>query len=74
MYYFSIAYISAKTQSSTLMKAYPWSTNDGNASWSVNGHQRPQQDTKPVSGKIANCSYYSYSRKILYSTTAHSWM
>ena len=50
------------------MRVYLWSTNDGNASWTVNGRQGPQQGTKPVRGKIANCSYsysysYSYSRK-----------
>ena len=66
MYYTSIDYISAKTHCSALMKAYLWSTNDGDASWNVDGLQGPQQDTKPASGKIANCSYsYSsfYSRK-----------
>ena len=36
------------------MKAYLWSTSDGNASWAVNGRQRPRQGTKPVSAKIAN--------------------
>ena len=57
------------------MKAYLWSTNDGNASWTVNGRQEPRQGTKPASGKIANCSsYYFYSRKNVYSTTAHSCM
>ena len=47
------------------MKAYLWSTNDGNAIWTVNGRQRPRQGMKPVSGKIANCSsyYYYYSRR-----------
>ena len=60
IYYASIAYIPAKTQSSALMKAYLWSTNDGNVRWTVKGHQGPRQSTKPVSGKIANCSY-SYS-------------
>ena len=53
------------------MKAFSWSTNDGNASWTVNGSQRPRQGTKPASGKIANCSSYyysfkSYSRKKIY--------
>ena len=38
MYYASSAYIFAKMQSSALMKPYVWS-NDGNASWTVNGHQ-----------------------------------
>ena len=58
------------------MKAYLWSTNVGNANWTVNGHQGPWQGTKLVSGKITNCSYYSYyySCKIVYSTAAHSWM
>ena len=61
------------------MKAYLWSTNDGNASWTINGREGPWQGTKLTSGKIANCSsssyhYYSYSRKIVYSTTAHLWM
>ena len=74
--------MSAKMSGSALtgMKAYFCSTNDGNATcnWTVNGHQGPLQGTKPASQKIANCSYsyyYSYySRKIVYSTTAHSWM
>ena len=35
----SIGYISAKMRSSALMKVYLWSTNDGNASWTVNGCQ-----------------------------------
>ena len=49
------------------MKAYLWSTNDGNASWTFNGRQRPWQGTKPASGKITNCSfYYPYSRKNAY--------
>ena len=78
IYYVSIAYISVKTQSSALMEAYLWSTDNGNASWTVNGRQGPRQGTKPASGKIANCSYshsyYSYSRKNVCSTTAHSWM
>ena len=58
------------------MKAYLWSTNDGKATWTINGRQRSRQGTKPASGKIANFSYsYSYySRKNVYSTTAHSWM
>ena len=59
-------------RSSVLKKAYLWSTNDGNASWTVNGRHRPRQGMKPASGKISNCSYYS--RKIVYSTIAHSWM
>ena len=75
IYYASIGYISAKTRSSALKKAYLWSTNDGNASWTVNGRQGPWQGTKPASGKIAICSYsYSYSRKEVCSTTAHSWL
>ena len=60
------------------MKAYVWSTNDGIASWTVNGCQGHKQGTKLASGKIANCFYsyssYSYSRKIVYSTTARSWL
>ena len=76
IYYASIAYISAKTRSLALMNAYLWSTNDGNASWAVNGREGPRQGTEPASGKIANCSsyyYYShYSCKIGYFTTAHS--
>ena len=55
------------------MKAYLWSTNDDNASWIVNGRHGLWQGTKPASGKIANCfPSYSYSRKNIYSTTAHS--
>ena len=42
IYYASFTYISAETCSSVRMKAYLWSTNDGNASWSVNGSQGPQ--------------------------------
>ena len=63
IYYAPIVYISAKTRSSALMKAYLWSTNDGNTSWIVNECQGPRQGTKPASGKIANCSYYSYYYK-----------
>ena len=68
--------ISAKTQSSELMKAYLRSTNDGNASWTINGHQGHRQGTKPASSKIANgSSYYSYySCKNVYSTTANLWL
>ena len=36
------------------MKAYLWSTNDGNAVWTVNGRQGPRQGKKPANGKIAN--------------------
>ena len=72
IYYPSISCIAAKAQSSAFMKAYLMSTNGGNASWTVNGCQEPRQGTKPASGKIANSS--SYSCKIVYSTTAHSWM
>ena len=58
------------------MKAYLLSTNDGNATWTINGRQGPRQGTKLEIGKIVNCSnsyYYSYyySRKKVYSTTAH---
>ena len=48
-----IDYISTKTRSSALMKAYLWSTNDGNASWTVNGRQGLRQGMKPASGKIS---------------------
>ena len=72
IYYASITYISAKTWSSALMKAYLWSTKNGNASWIINQHQGPRQGTKPASGKITNCSYYSC--KNVYSITAHSWL
>ena len=41
------------------MKAYLWSTIDGNPSWTANGCKGPLQGMKPVSGKIMNCSYYS---------------
>ena len=51
IYYASIAYISAKTRSSALMKAYSWCTNDGNASWPVNGRQGSRQGTNQASGK-----------------------
>ena len=54
--------IDAKTKSSTLMKAYLWSADDGSANWNVNGRQGRRQGAKPGSGKIANSSYsYSYS-------------
>ena len=45
------------------MKAYVWSTNDGNASWTVNGSR---QGTKQASGKIENCSNYYYYQKQLF--------
>ena len=48
------------------MKAYQLSTNDGNASWTVNGCHGPRQGTKAANGKITNCSSsssYYYSRK-----------
>ena len=57
------------------MKAYLWSTNDCNASWISKWRQGPRQGTKPVSGKIMNCSFYYYSyysRKKVYSKTADS--
>ena len=41
-------------RNSALMKAYLWSTNDGNDSWTINGSQGPRQGTKSASGKIAN--------------------
>ena len=57
------------------MKAYLWSTNEGNASWTVNGRQGSRQGTKPASGNITNCSSsYYYSCKNVYFMTAHSWM
>ena len=75
IYYASIDYISAKTQRSALTKAYLWSTNDGNTSEIINKHQGPGQGTKPVSGRMANCSpsYYSssYSCKNVYFMKAH---
>ena len=42
------------------MKAYLWSSNNGNASWTINGHQEPWQSAKPASGNIAKYSYYSF--------------
>ena len=68
--------ISAKIRSSALyMKADLWSTNDGNASWTINRRQGPGKGTKLASGEKKNtkCSYY-YSRKIVHSTTAQLWM
>ena len=59
IYYTSIEDISSKIWSSALIKTYLWSTNDGNASWTVNESQGPWQGTKPASGRIANC-FYSY--------------
>ena len=53
------------------MKAYLWSTSDGQASLTVNGRQQQRQGTKPASGKNTNCSYYS-SCKVVYATTAQS--
>ena len=61
IYYASIGHISAKTRSSPRMEYYLWSTNDGNASWAVNGHQGPRQGTKPASDQIANCFYLLFS-------------
>ena len=56
------------------MKAYLCSANDGNGSWIPSGRQGRRQGTKPASGKIANfLNSYSYSRKNVYSMTAHSW-
>ena len=50
------------------MTTYLLSTNDDNASWTVNGHQGPWQGTKPASGEIANWSYsYSYSYFLFFS-------
>ena len=69
MYYASVAYISAKVGSSSLMKACLWTVTDGKASWIVNRHQRYRQGAKPERDKIANCShsYSSYCCKIVYS-------
>ena len=47
----SINYISATTWSSALTKACLWSTNNCNASWTVNGCQGPWQGMKPASDK-----------------------
>ena len=57
------------------MKAYRWSTNDGNAHWTVDGRQGPRQGTKLTSGKIAIVLIIILIIlvKKLYSTTAHSW-
>ena len=66
IYYAPIAFSSVKTPSSFLMKAYLWFTNDGNASWTINGRQGPRQGTKPASGEITNPPsfyYYFYSCK-----------
>ena len=54
------------------MKAYLWSTNDGNASWTVNGRQGLRQGTKLASGKLQ--IVLTYSCKNIYSATAHSWL
>ena len=45
IYYAFIGYISAFW---VLMKAYLWSTNDGNASWTINGHQGLRQKKRRV--------------------------
>ena len=60
LYYTSISYIAAKTQSSVLMQVYLWSTNNHNVSWPISGCHGPWQGMKPASGKIAYSSYYSY--------------
>ena len=39
--------------------AYLWSTNNGQASWTINKRQRHWQGMKTASGKIANCFYSS---------------
>ena len=78
IYYASIAYISTKMRSSMIMMAYLWSNNDDSASCTVNSRQGPQQGMKLASGKIAICSYYSYTYSYslthVYSMTAHSWL
>ena len=75
IYYVSINFISAKTRSLELMKAYLWSTNDGNASLTLNGRRGSLQGTKPAIGKIWNYSYsYFNSRKKVRSAIAHSWL
>ena len=51
--------ILVKMWTSALMKAYLWTTTDGNAYWTINGRQRHRQGMNPPSGKIANCSSYS---------------
>ena len=56
MYYASKAYISAKTWTSALMKAYLSSTTNDKAWWIVTRYQKWWQGTKPASGKIANYS------------------
>ena len=47
--------------------AYLWSTNNGQASWTINEYQRHWQGTKTASGKIANCFYSSSSYYSSYS-------
>ena len=60
------------------MKAYLWFANNGNASWTNNGRQGHWQGTKLASGKVTNCSCYSYSYShkihVVYSMTTHSWL
>ena len=60
MYYVSNACIFVKMGTSALMKAYVWSTNSGNASWTVNqGHRqgmKPANVMKLANGKIAKSS------------------
>ena len=71
LYYASNAYISAKTGTTALMKAYIWSTrcDKANLKFSSNWRQRHWQSTKPESSKIANCSYSfsSHSLKMVYT-------
>ena len=55
-----LTHISVKMCTSTLLKVYLWSTNDGKASWTVNGRRRRWQGTNTASGKTLN-SYSSYS-------------
>ena len=71
LYYISNVYISIKTVGYSTYEGllHLWFANNGQASWTINGRQRYQQGTKPVSVKLANCSYsyssfsYSYSHK-----------
>ena len=49
MYYMLNTYISTKMWTSALTKANLWSTNDGKASWSINGRQTHQQGVMELS-------------------------
>ena len=67
IYYASNAYISVKTWTLALTKAYLWSTSDSKTYWTVNRRHQHRLGTEPESGKIANCSYSSYSYSYSYS-------